>query len=1223
MVEEPKEMADKPHLTNDPEDSMSAPDRALVVDDDIHVTEIVTLALERVGYIVDSVGSAVEALELFEQNRPDIVISDWRMPGMNGIELVTQLKQQDPTLAAILMTGYGTKETVVEAFTRGKINYYLSKPFQLNELLEVVGAAMKERRVSLSEHEFRLRLENEIHQATQALEEKNRLLEQKNRETEALNRELRLRTEEVEGTKNYLEDILESSVDAIISIDEKQRITFFSRGAEEMFGYTGDEILGTNIGRLFPSKGQQRDQLFTNLTKKKRLKHFEAELVKKNGDQLITAISASGLRGKGREAGLLLIIKDIAEQKRLEEKLRSSNVVLERLSITDGLTGLYNHRHFQKCLLEEFQRAKRYRSTMALIMLDLDDFKNVNDTFGHQVGDQVLMLLADLIRECVREVDIPARYGGEEFAIILPQTELEDAIVVAQRIKDAIETSPRFQDINPDLYMTASLGVSGVPDPGIQDTKGVIRFADKALYRAKQIGKNRVVLGSSHGETPLGRGERLTQAEKKIILRRVSDTLRGMLDLDAVLAYILKEVSGTLRQTEQEPPCSIMLPDNAHGLITAASSRMDTRRVKDFEFAAKQALKNRNVFVIEESRKRGPVTSYPVIVEWPNKGEEIVGVINIGTVPADLDFFRDLAIQAAMGLVNARLYRELEKSKQSLEKRVNQLLTLSQMSLALQGIRSAAAKAERDDHIILAKNLVMAGFDRALVYDLDLIAKRLGPGVGSHKGIAVNERLSLSRYKSEHALIQAILRPAEPDSGLGMVLPAKTITPPERRLLKKLGLVSGDIALAKLTEGESTIGVVLVSGTEITPEDGHLLSMFARHASLISENLKLATKFRDRTERLAMIHEIGQDLCLADTPLQRSQSVQAALIRLTRVLGAQEISLYLYDEDSDHVQLLAYTSASAKPGRAPIRLAKLNKSPLMYKVLQSAMHKGRRTPLIINDLEKTRKRYKTATYLGLPIMSAGKLLGVLNLTDKEDLTPFTRADADLALATAGMLAPVLGHLTLCRQVEQRSMEAVRTMVASVESRKSPGRTDRIASTVIGMGKAMGLDEDTVEALNRLVWSRAMEMEVRDVAFQDDAPVGKVWSAMSDWFEGMCHFDIDTRIGDGVEDDLAVRLIPIAEHFVSEYLERPASDRPGLPNVLWSIIEQAGARYDADAVAALTRLLVQDGLKTGRRRIRLDEAEKTDLKNHLAKPKTRSFLPSHLVRTLREIVTSKS
>jgi hypothetical protein len=228
-----------------------------------------------------------------------------------------------------------------------------------------------------------------------------------------------------------------------------------------------------------------------------------------------------------------------------------------------------------------------------------------------------------------------------------------------------------------------------------------------------------------------------------------------------------------------------MLPDNAHGLITAASSRMDTRRVKDFEFAAKQALKNRNVFVIEESRKRGPVTSYPVIVEWPNKGEEIVGVINIGTVPADLDFFRDLAIQAAMGLVNARLYRELEKSKQSLEKRVNQLLTLSQMSLALQGIRSAAAKAERDDHIILAKNLVMAGFDRALVYDLDLIAKRLGPGVGSHKGIAVNERLSLSRYKSEHALIQAILRPAEPDSGLGMVLPAKTITPPERRLLKK------------------------------------------------------------------------------------------------------------------------------------------------------------------------------------------------------------------------------------------------------------------------------------------------------------------------------------------------------------------------------------------------------------------------------------------------------
>ena len=269
MVNDPTEFTEDPHQRRSPDGAPSGSVRALVVDDDIHITEIVTLALKRVGYVVESVGSAAEALDVFERNRPDIVVSDWRMPGMNGIDLVTQLKQLDPTLAAILMTGYGTKETVIEAFTRGKINYYLSKPFQLNELLEVVSAAMKERRVKLSEHAFRRRLENEIHQATQALEEKNRLLEQKNRETEALNRELRLRTEEVEGTKNYLEDILESSVDAIITMDSNRMITFFSRGAEEMFGYTSDEVLETSIGRLFPSKGQQRDQLFKNLTKKK------------------------------------------------------------------------------------------------------------------------------------------------------------------------------------------------------------------------------------------------------------------------------------------------------------------------------------------------------------------------------------------------------------------------------------------------------------------------------------------------------------------------------------------------------------------------------------------------------------------------------------------------------------------------------------------------------------------------------------------------------------------------------------------------------------------------------------------------------------------------------------------------------------------------------------------------------------------------------------------
>lgn len=1222
MIIESKDMADEPPLTSDTTGQQPGSDRALVVDDDIHITEIVSMALERVGYVVDKVLSAADALEAYERNHPDVVISDWRMPGMNGIELVTELKQRDPTLAAILMTGFGTKETVVEAFTRGKINYYLSKPFQLNELLEVVSAAMKERRVKLSEHDFRLRLENEIHQATKALEEKNRLLEQKNRETEALNRELRLRTEEVEGTKNYLEDILESSVDAIITLDEKRMITFFSRGAEEMFGYNGGEVMGTSIDRLFPSRGLQRDQLFITLTKQKRLKHFEADMVRKSGDPLITAISASRLRSKAKETGLLLIIKDIAEQKRLEEKLRSSNVVLERLSITDGLTGLYNHRHFQKCLQEELQRAKRYRSTMALIMLDLDDFKNVNDTFGHQTGDRVLMLLSDLIRECVREVDIPARYGGEEFAVILPQTEIGDAIVVAQRIKDAIETSPRFQDIHKDLFMTASLGVSGFPDPGVKDTKGIIRFADKALYRAKQIGKNRVVIGSSRGETPLGRGERLTQAEKKTILRRISDTFRGMLDLDAVLAYILKEVAGTLRQTEQEPPCSVMLPDSEGGLFTAASSKTDSTRIKDFEFAARQALKKRNVYVIEDSRKRGPVASYPVIVDWPHKGEEIVGVINIGAVPADLDFFRDLAVHAAMGLVNARLYHELEKSKQSLEKRVKQLLTLSQMSLAMQATRSASPQAQRDNRLILAKTLVRAGFERAVVYDLDLTAKCLGTGVASHESITVKETLPLSKFKADSFLLQALLRPADPDSGIGTIIPDKKLTPPERRLVKRIGLGSGDIGLAQLTEGESTIGAVFVSSTEITQEDGHMLSMFARHTSLISENLKLAVKFRDRTERLAMIHEIGQDLCLAETPLQRSQSVQAALIRLTRVLGAQEISLYLYDGESEQVQLLAYTSASAKPGRAPVRTAKLSQSPLMYRVLHSAMQKGRRTPLIINDLEKTRQRYKTATYLGLPIMSAGKLLGVLNLTDKEDLTPFSKADADLALATAGMLAPVLGHLTLCRQVEQRSMEAVRTMVTSVESRKSPGHTDRIAAVVTGLGKAMDLDQDVVEALNRAVWSRAMDVEVREVALQKDAPVGKVWSAMSDWFEGMCHFEIDLKVGDDDQDDPAERLIPIAEHFVSEYLERRGAERPQLHQVIGDIIGPAGTRYDPEATAALMKLLAGDGLKVSRRRIRFDDIDRTELRKSLSRSmKSRSQLSPDRLHSLLKILAS--
>ncbi|MDY6852702.1 MAG: diguanylate cyclase, partial [Thermodesulfobacteriota bacterium] len=389
-----------------------SPERALVVDDDPQIRDVIYSALSGVGYEVDTVGSATEALKIFSRKPADLLITDWRMPGMNGIDLVNKLKKQDPHLAAILITGFGTTETVIDAFTRGKINYFLPKPFKLAEFLETVTAALRERKLKLSEREFRQRLESEIQRATRELEQKNILLQRNSDESESLYRQLQKRQEEIEGTKEYLEQLIESSLDAIISLDQNNLINFFSRGAEDMFGLDSEKIIGGSLDRLFVGGRNDMKHLLNLLAAEKSLKNFEVEMFGRGRKRIFTDISAAVLTQKDGGQGLLLIIKDISDRKKLENELLASNLNLEKLSLTDGLTDLFNHRHFQQCLTEEFQRARRFNTQLSLIMIDLDDFKLVNDTYGHQIGDQVLILIAELIRESIREVDTPARYGG-------------------------------------------------------------------------------------------------------------------------------------------------------------------------------------------------------------------------------------------------------------------------------------------------------------------------------------------------------------------------------------------------------------------------------------------------------------------------------------------------------------------------------------------------------------------------------------------------------------------------------------------------------------------------------------------------------------------------------------------------------------------------------------------------------------------------------------------
>lgn len=170
----------------------------------------------------------------------------------------------------------------------------------------------------------------------------------------------------------------------------------------------------------------------------------------------------------------------------------AKNQILSELLLIDEKTGLPNYRQFRRRLEEEFVRAERYGNVLSLVMMDLDDFKRINDRLGHLAGDRLLFEFAALVRGGARQSDLPARFGGEEFAIILPQTGGAMATLVAERVRAAVEEENFLEDEAP-TKLTVSAGVATYPAPGIARVEDLLRAADRALYRAKGQGKNRVV----------------------------------------------------------------------------------------------------------------------------------------------------------------------------------------------------------------------------------------------------------------------------------------------------------------------------------------------------------------------------------------------------------------------------------------------------------------------------------------------------------------------------------------------------------------------------------------------------------------------------------------------------------------------------------------------------------------------------------------------------------
>jgi diguanylate cyclase (GGDEF)-like protein/PAS domain S-box-containing protein len=425
---------------------MEAPTpKILIVDDEVRLTQSLDSLVRAMGLISRTAHSGYDAQKLLDHEEFDLVVTDLIMPGISGMDLIEFIRERGLLAPVIVLTGEGTVKAAVEALKRGAYDFVV-KPFEPERFRNVL-------RNGLEKNSFeRKRMEQMRH-------------------AEQLQEELR-------QSKQYLELVLQSAEDvAIITTNRDGHVKTLNTGASKLLQASLDQALGRPIMELFSNQDVLR--ISEEFLKGKRLEPWSEDVLLQNqrGDQLWVHVVMRWMESASPSlAGLILVATDITKLRLLRERLQF-------LSITDDLTGLYNQRYFYESLHREIDRSNRKNSFFGLILFDIDHFKRYNDEFGHLKGDAILEGVGDVVRSTIRKIDFGFRYGGDEFAVLLPETEIENALVIAERVRvNGLSHS--------EGAVTFSIGV--VQGCARCDERLLIEAVDKAMYEAKRMGGNNV-----------------------------------------------------------------------------------------------------------------------------------------------------------------------------------------------------------------------------------------------------------------------------------------------------------------------------------------------------------------------------------------------------------------------------------------------------------------------------------------------------------------------------------------------------------------------------------------------------------------------------------------------------------------------------------------------------------------------------------------------------------
>jgi diguanylate cyclase (GGDEF)-like protein/PAS domain S-box-containing protein len=453
-----------------------APALILIIDDIPANLGVMVAVLETEGHRVQVAKNGAEGMRRAQSEQPDLILMDVMMPGENGFAVCRRLKAGETTrhIPVIFMTSLDDLQDKLEGFAAGGVDY-VSKPLQIPEVVTRVQTHLE-----LSALRRQLAAQNqELREARDELEERVRL------RTAALTAQIeeRRRAElELQKSSEQIHDLYNHAPCGYHSLDKDGICVGVNDTQVNWLGYPRGELIGRRFSEfLTPRSARLFAKAFPLVKERGWVRDIELQLVRRDGSCLPVLLSATAVRdGSGQFVMTRTTLYDLTERKQTEELIR-------HMAHHDPLTGLSNRTLFQQRLAQLISHARRREEAVAIMFLDLDQFNQINDSFGHAVGDMVLREISKRLSRCLRESDTLARWGGDEFVVALATPDVEQTSrQVAESMLEAL-SEPVFAEKH-ELHLSGSIGISLYPTDGL-DVQTLLRAADTAMYHAKGKGR--------------------------------------------------------------------------------------------------------------------------------------------------------------------------------------------------------------------------------------------------------------------------------------------------------------------------------------------------------------------------------------------------------------------------------------------------------------------------------------------------------------------------------------------------------------------------------------------------------------------------------------------------------------------------------------------------------------------------------------------------------------